>query len=437
MTRGGARAILAAVVALVVVGCTGAEGDPATAPSPSTPPSTSAYGPGWSAVHADAANTDYSSVDGAADLEPAWDRALGGRINLGATFDREGRVYVTTDAPGCHLYVLDPGTGETIWCSDAVDRYAVMSAPLLDRDGHAYLADSEAMRAFDPDGDVLWKTPISGVPLSAQFTPDGRVVFVTHLGTVYVLDRTTGAPAVAPLELNPGATFDPAAGLWACARGTPECPSANTPAIDPRSGLLVFTFWAPGAPRASLVAMDVTEGARPAIEPRWQNDSLPGGSASSPDLSADGTRVYVNDNVDSLHALDTATGEVVWSYPIGYAPGGSASLSPDGLIMPAGGSRAVMAIQDDGRRARLAWRLDDTANRGVATQAGGHRAYVTVSAGERTNDLVVVDTRGGVELDREHLPGTTFFTVGTTIGPDGLVLVPTFAGQLFAFGKAG
>jgi outer membrane protein assembly factor BamB len=421
---------------MLLASCTDAGTDGSGGPAPAATTATSAYGPGWSAVHADALNTDFAPEPGARDLTLAWQRSFDGTINLGATFDADGRAYVTTTAPGCHLVVLDPSTGETVWCSAEVDRFAVVSAPLLDREGRAYLADGEAMHAFDPDGNVVWETPINGVPLSAQFTPEGRVVFVTHLGTVYLLERDTGRLAVPPLELNPGATFDRAAGLWACARGTPDCPSANTPAMDPTTGLLLFTFWAPGAPQAALIALELTEGTEPAFTERWTNDSLPAGSASSPDVSTDGSRVYVNDNVESLHALDTATGEIVWSQRIGYAPGGSVSLAPGGLIMPAGGALApVMALRDTGRRARLEWQLDGTVNRGVATQAGDV-AYVTVDAGARTNDLVVLDTRTGAELDREHLPGTTFFTVGTTVGRDGLVLVPTFAGQLFAFRPA-
>jgi outer membrane protein assembly factor BamB len=120
--------------------------------------------------------------------------------------------------------------------------------------------------------------------------------------------------------------------------------------------------------------MQITEDPVPSISPLWTNDALPGGSASSPDLSADGSRVYVNDNVDSVHALDTATGEEIWRFQIGFASGGSPSLSPDGI-----------------------------------------------------------DTATGTELDREPLPGTTVFTVGTTVGPDGTACVPTFLGQLFGF----
>ncbi|MCH1932507.1 hypothetical protein L9G16_20385, partial [Shewanella sp. A25] len=67
---------LAAASALVLAAC--------ATPAPAPPPAASAYGPGWSAAHADAANTDYLAVPGARDLELAWSRRFeGGSINLG------------------------------------------------------------------------------------------------------------------------------------------------------------------------------------------------------------------------------------------------------------------------------------------------------------------------------------------------------------------
>lgn len=398
-------------------------------------PASGAYAAGWSAVHADGANTDYTPVPGARDLTLAWERRLPGGINLGPTIDPTGRVYVThnADDAGCHLHALDGRTGEEVWCSAEVDRFAVASSPLLDRDGRLFVADSEAMHAFDRDGRLLWKTPIVGVPLSAQFTPEGRLLFMTHVGVVYVLRRDTGAPMLPPYALIPGATWTPADGMNACLIGTPRCPAANTLAVD-RTGRFFFTFWAPGSPQAGVRAMRYVERPAPALVPLWTNDSLPGGSASSPDVSADGARLYVTDNVDAVHALATDTGETVWTYRIGFAPGGSPSLSPDGLLMPSG-SRAgvVLALRDEGTHATLVWRRDDLVNRGVPTQAAGGIAYPTVSRGGTENDLVVIDTTTGDVLDREALPGTTAFSVGTTVGPDGTVYVPTFLGQLFAF----
>jgi outer membrane protein assembly factor BamB len=288
------------------------------------------------------------------------------------------------------------------------------------------------MHALDRDGERLWDVALDGVPLSAQFTPDGHLVFVTHVGTVHVLDRDDGSAVLEPLPMAPGVTWDEGAGMFACARGTEDCPSANTIAVD-GDGRLYFTLWAPGAPAAALVAVQYEAGPEPSLREVWRNDALPGGSASSPVLDAEGSRVYVTDNVDALHALDAGTGEVIWSVTIGYAAGGSPSLSPDGLVMPAGGGPSpVLAVRDLGDRGEVAWQRDDLVNRGVATQAAGGRAYVTVAAESYQNQLVVLDTADGTELDRVDLPGASVFSVGTTIGPDGTVFVPTIVGGLHA-----
>jgi outer membrane protein assembly factor BamB len=424
------------VLPLVMAGC-------CTRPPGGGPPATeSAYAESWSAVHADAANTDYSPVEVAADVGLVWEQRIEGTIrigplpwtiNLGPTVDPEGRMYLTSTAAGCHLRALDGATGELVWCDPDLDLFTVVSSPLLDRDGRLFVADGAGMHALDRDGGRSWDAPLDGVPLSAQFTPDGHLLFVTHVGTLYVLDRDDGAEVVPPVALAPGVTWTPDAGMMACARGTEQCPSANTIAID-GDGRVFFTLWSPGEPTAGLRAMRYTGGHDPAVTPLWTNGSLPGGSASSPVLSADGSRVYVTDNVDSVHALDAATGETVWSYPIGYASGGSLSLAPDGLLMPAGGGNSpVMGLRDAGSEAELVWRRDDLLNRGIATQTAGGRAYVTVDAGSFRNELVVVDTADGTELDREPMSGTSVFSVGTTVGPDGTVYVPTIVGGVHAF----
>ena len=60
-------------------------------------------------------------------------------------------------------------------------------------------------------------------------------------------------------------------------------------------------------------------------------------------------------------------------------------------------------------------------------------AAVAALAAQEQVDLVVVDTRDGSVLDRDPLEGVSLFSVGTTLAPDGMVLVPTFVGTLHAF----
>jgi outer membrane protein assembly factor BamB len=394
----------------------------------------------WYAVHGNGSNSDYSSVKAPRNVTLAWQRKFNGNINLGPTNDLFGKVYITTNAEGCHLYALDRVTGETIWCSSEVNKFAVASSALVDENGNVFIADNAHMFAFNNFGNIIWKTSIIGFPFSAQFIPKGRLIFITHIGIVYVMDKATGKNVLAPYELSPGNSmqghvFDPAA----CMRGTEECPCANTLAVDQKSERFYFTYWEPGAQRADLIAMQYSEMPSPRVSKIWRNASLPGGSASSPDISFDGKKVYVNDNSGGLHAIDAKTGKTIWQYDIGYATGGSQSTSPNGTILPAGGTKApLICIQDMGNTPRLLWRMDSVINRGVPTQTAGGLIFATLAnkkKGRLYNRLVVIEAKSGKQIDEEELPGTTLFTVGTTIGPWGDVYVPAFNGRLFAFRK--
>lgn len=439
--------VLAAALAACTSPASDAGHDAARAPvavDPDPPIEQVVYGPGWSAVHADSRNSDFAPLPGPSAVTPAWERRLEGNvrlgdldwtINLGPTSEPAGQLYLTANVPGCHLQAIDVTTGETRWCAPQVAAAAVLSSPVLDANGRLFIADGVAMRAFRRDGTELWASPIVGVPLSAQLSPAGNLVFVTHVGVVYLLDRTTGAPVVEPVELVPGATWRPGDSLWPCARGTDGCPSANTPAVDLATGRLYFTWWEPGAAQAGIRAMQLVEGPSPSIIDLWATDGLPGGTGASPVLSADGTRLYVTDNVDSIHALDAATGEVIWSQAIGIAAGGSLSVSPDGVILPPGG--VLQAIRDDGDRATVLWRAEELHNHGIATQAEGGRAYATVVRDPGALDLVVVDTATGAVLDRHPIEGATRFSVGITLAADGTVLVPTIVGAIVAFRPTG
>jgi outer membrane protein assembly factor BamB len=182
--------------------------------------------------------------------------------------------------------------------------------------------------------------------------------------------------------------------------------------------------------------MKYSESPAPKLEMLWQNDQLPGGSASSPDISKDGNTVYVNDNISSIHAIDAHTGSKRWSYDIGYAPGGSQSTSPDGFILPGGGDGAkLMSIRDEGSHATLVWKSDTLENRGIATQTAGDLGIATIKKGTMQYELTIVDVRTGKVYDRHTLPGKPLFSVGTTIAQDGSILVPTFNGYLYAFRK--
>ncbi len=317
--------------------------------------------------------------------------------------------------------------------------FAATSSPLIDADGQLYHGDDRAMVSFRADGSVRWRTPIEGFPISAQFTPDGRLLFMTQIGRIYVLERETGALAMEPYETLPGVVYDPAAtSPYACFAGSAEggCYAANTPSIDFHTGRFYFTLTDPAAPPTKLVAMRYVGGAEPHVEPLWENATLEGGSASSPDISIDGRRLYVNDAANHVLALDAASGREIWRYDLGFTPLGSLSTASDGTLIPTGSlDAAALALRDAGDHAERVWTSSELGSRSIAVQSANRIAYV---AGTTPGTLVglslfVVDARTGTVLDREPIAANDAATVGSSMSRSGLLVVPTLLDGLYGF----
>jgi outer membrane protein assembly factor BamB len=398
---------------------------------------------GWPAMHADARNSDTSPVTGSRDLEFSWSRPLGGPVAAYASVAANGQSFVTARAEnGCNLFSFQLDTGRKVWCTRMNDGVAA-STPIVDTATNVYVGESGAMASYTRNGQLRWRTLVVGTPLSAQFTGDGNLLFITQLGQINVLNPQTGAKVVSSYNLIPPPTFDqqPNAelipdnqGLDECFLGTAGCPVANTPAIDLASGTFYFTFFGPNSLAADLVAMKYTGGENPSITPEWSTDALPGGTASSPDLSKDGKTVYTTDNNGTLWAIDAATGDTVWSYGIGFNSAGSPSTSDDGLIIPAGaGDGHLLAVQDKGDHAELVWERKDLLQLGVPAQTAGNTGYTVVREGDNGLSLVTFDTRSGETVAQNTLPGAVGFTVGTSVGPNGEVVTPSAIGELFVF----
>ncbi len=405
---------------------------------------------GWGAIHADARNTDSVPFDGPADVSAAFHAVSGRIIAAAATIGPDDTVYVgvgprlggSTDA-GCYLFAIDGITGAQRWCSSEVNGLAATSSPLIDTDGNLYHGDDRAMVSFTADGAVRWKTPIEGYPISAQFTPDGRVLFMTQIGRLYVLERATGALAMEPYATLPGVTYDPATSSpYDCFTGKADgtCYAANTPSIDFASGRFFFTLTDPAAPPTKLVAMRYVGGAAPRVEPLWENSTLEGGSASSPDISADGKRLYVNDAANHVLALDARTGAMIWSYDLGFSPLGSLCTAADGTIIPTGAlDAAALALRDAGDHAELLWTSSEFGSRSIAVHAANGLAYIVGAPPGALFGLTlyVVDAASGAVLDREPIAANDAATVGSSLSRSGLLVVPALLDGLYGFHPAG
>ncbi|MCX5046082.1 PQQ-binding-like beta-propeller repeat protein [Aldersonia sp. NBC_00410] len=397
---------------------------------------------GWPGANSDARNSNSSPVEGSRTLALDWSRPIGGTVATYTAIAANGQMFLTSNTPsGCNLFSFQMNNGRKRFCNQ-LNAGVSASTPVVDGATNIYVGDAGAMHSFNEHGQPRWRTPVVGTPLGAQFTEDGNVLFVTHLGEVDVVSKQTGERVAAPLNLvgrpdflaTPDMPVTPdGAGLADCLTGGPACPVANTPAIDLDTGRFYVTTWRPGAQNASLVALTYTGGDNPRIEQQWSADLLANGSGASPALSEDGSTVYVSDNDRRLIAVDAQDGTTKWVYDLGYAPWGSAAVV-DGLIVPAGGENGhLLAVRDRGDHAELAWERKDQDQLGAPAIAAGSTGYTVVRSGSHDLALLTFDTESGQTVASDILPDAHGVTVGTSIGPEGEVLTSSYIGELFVY----
>ncbi|WP_433759695.1 PQQ-binding-like beta-propeller repeat protein [Nocardia sp. CA-135398] len=417
----------AAIGALVLTGC-GTDVDDITVGS----------GKGWTTAHHDGRNSGVSPVTGSRKLSLSWSRPVGGPIEEPLTVGPDGQMFLTTSAPNnCAILSLQMRTGRKRFCN-ALGPNAISAPSVVDSGTNVYVGDDSGVSAFNSIGQPRWRTPVAGVPVSAQFTGDGNILTVTQSGQLDVLSRQTGERVVSTAQLLGDPDFleypdltRPASGqgLDDCATGGPQCPVANISPIEVSSGRFFVTLWKPGKPIAALVALRYADNK---IQQEWSADLLTDGSATSPTLSADGRTVYVGDNSKRLIAIDAADGRTKWVQPLDWAPRGGISVSRDGLIIPAGDDGHLLALRDNGDTAEIVWERKDLTLRGTPVQTAGDTGYTAAAIGDGIN-LITFDTKSGATVDSDVLPDAKGTTTGTSIGPKGEVVLATRIGEVFTF----
>lgn len=195
----------------------------------------------------------------------------------------------------------------------------------------------------------------------------------------------------------------------------------GSPAIDPSRNLAVFASYAgPGASQPSLWALNTSSGALV-----W---SLAMGNISgSPNLSLDGSAVYVAADNGTLYKVSTNTGQVVWSYPLGGEPYGSPWVHYTGsMVLLSDVDGKVWSVLDQGSSAALnpGW----GSGTGYAPVQGPSQIVLSDIAGK----MYVGSSDGKIwELSQATGAGT-FIAMGSAVG-DPLV---DYFGRRLMFGSA-
>jgi outer membrane protein assembly factor BamB len=175
-----------------------------------------------------------------------------------------------------------------------------------------------------------------------------------------------------------------------------------------------------------------------AISLAWQSAEL-SGSISSPVLSSDYTRIYVQTQNGTLYAFDTSTGAVIWSFNLGVSALGTPTVTDFGYIMP--GMRQsdsptvnyVGILQDNGSSASWAYQTTDFAADSLAT-VGRQNRFVLIAKRASDNALVllVVSPKFGVmsqtQMTIEPLPPRID---GMVIDQNGWVYASTWGSSVY------
>ncbi len=401
----------------------------------------SAASRGWSAQYADAANTSYTAVDGAAALAPAWTRSVKGELGAAAAIGGDGYLAVNAQtAGGCSLMVWEnDNNGRQRWCTRMV-LGGGFSSPLFDGFDNLYIGQPGLMISYPPTQWVRWRTNVIGMPTTARFLAAGQLLVVTHLGQVLVFDSHRGTVVGTPLDLVDGVNpTDPVRGIEDCPQSGPGCPVASAPAFSAASRIAVINIWQPGAKASVLAGLRYQPGQPALLTREWTSDAVTAGTLGSPVLSENGQTVYVNGRDRQLWALNAADGTVKWSLPLDFQPQTPPSVAPGGLIIAGGGpDTRLVALKDSGDSAEVVWRRDDVTPLTTSSQAGEQVAYAVVADGPQKLALLVFNPAdGGRTLNSYPLPDATGFPVGVSVGYDRRVVAATSGGQVYSFAAAG
>ena len=393
---------------------------------------------GWSAQYADAANSSYTPVDGAAALRLDWVRSVKGDVGAQVALGSGDYLAVNAQtAGGCSLMVWEnDNRARQRWCT-RTSQGGGLSGPLFDGFDNLYVGQPGAIMSFPPTQWVRWRDPVIGLPMTPRLLSSGELLVITHLGQVLVYDAHRGNVDGTALDLVEGVDpTDSQRGLADCQQSRKLCPVAAAPAFSAATGIVVTTLWEPDAEAPEVVGLRYRPGQTPLLSKDWTSTAVGGGPLGSPVLSADGTTAYLTGRDGRLWALDTDDGKPKWSAPLTFQPQTPPSVSPDGLIVAGGGpDTKLMALKDRGDHADVAWTRTDVDPMTTTSRAGAKVAYAVTRAGDGMS-LLTFDPADGHTLNTYPLPGATGYPLGVSIGHDRRVVVATSDGRIYGFATA-
>jgi outer membrane protein assembly factor BamB len=327
----------------------------------------------------------------------------------GPSFDRDNNVYFSPLAPHENVVLIsvDPSDGSRRWAITGTSAAVPGgSAPMVlddpDNPGEQiiYLALYDRALAVEPDGTVVWDVPtgltlpvdpLDSVVLGVNYLPQrDAIIGVTNDGHVYALDRVTGTSILTSVFALPGepspdlplavppAALALAEDAWQVLVDLPDgsldtfvnvvlgqdTEVANMYSVDPTAGRIWIAATAPDAEDGTvdgvsefgaLYGLDVVPDGSAFEIVEACHASFAGGSASTPALRADGSRVYMGDNVGKLLSIAGTDCTIEWELDVGQQIVGSIAVSSDNDVVYASSRDFITQVFEQGTAGVAGW----------------------------------------------------------------------------------
>ncbi len=451
-------------------------------------------------LHGDSLNTDEIAIAAAPIFEAGWHAEPHTFNTEGPTFDAEGNVYfspIYSVGEDVMLISLDSDDGSRRWKIE--DVHGGGGAPLvLDDPGNPgeqiiYVGSYERVVAVRPNADadgngvigsdeVIWDVPTGLTVRPGETAPHvfglnydpttDSVIGLARDNHIYAVDRKSGRqilathysiPDIAPSPLREvelpenireriemvarpflgEANFDNFVGALLGNNSI----IANYFSVDPHTGKIWVAATAPDGEDGEVdgvsefgavysLILEKAEGEFYTVDNQF-HVSFPGGSASTPALSADGRRVYFGDNFGTLITVDAEDGDVLWKLDVGEQIWGSVSVASDNRELYLSTATGLVKVFDNGDSGEQAWRarlnmypeLGINVNRRALTATITANGIAFLGSSELKFGPGLMVSVGAGLIDRET-GAVRFFSEGredsvsvTSVGPDGAIYI--------------
>ena len=361
-------------------------------------------------MHTDIHGSDEIATVIAPAFEFEWNAESNYFTAEGPVFDQDGNLYFCPVFPPDDVIMIsiEPIKGERRWVLEGYSAGCgtplILIDPVSGKD-IVYIGTYDRLVAATIEGEIIWDVPtglerinIGSVKANqhnfgVNYHPqtDSLIASVGD-GRVYVFDRKTGTPRLEAPFLMPGdklpstnftlpkyvaeeaneqikhmvgnvGDLSPITAVLNAAAGELQRVT-NFFSIDTNSGRIWIASTLPDeedgtkdgwSEIAALYGIDlIPEGTQYRMEIKVVA-KVPGGTASTPAISRDGSRVYVADAFDTIYAINTLNGEYLWSLNVEDKVAGSINVAADNGELFVNTRTKIKKIYDRGDHGELGW----------------------------------------------------------------------------------